>query len=69
MKIKMGAMRTTKNPYDVIRKDGWTWYILKHYESPAKEKLNPRARVHCFVISPFCPSGEYGDVYIENIGK
>jgi len=45
----------------------WTWYVLKKYQSPEKEAINPSARWFCYVTSPYVPSGEYGDTYIATI--
>ena len=45
----------------------WTWYVLKKYQSPEREAKNPFARWLCFVTSPFVPTGEYGDVYVQDI--
>src|SRR5690349_9227610 len=45
----------------------WTWYVLKKYQSPEREAKNPFARWLCFVTSPFVPTGEYGDVYVNDV--
>ena len=68
MKNECGKTRPKDNPYEIWRNgSGWEWRILKRYQSPDKEKANPFARVFCFVTSPFCESGEYGDTYIKDI--
>lgn len=58
-----------ENAYEIWQSyDGsWTWFILKKYQSPDKEALNPYARWFCDVVTPMCPSGEMGDVYIKDI--
>lgn len=43
---------------------GWRWYVLRKYQADDNKKY---ARWYCFVQSPFVPSGEYGDEYVENI--
>ena len=67
MKNECGKTRPKENPYEVWRANGWTWYVLKKYQTPEKEALNPFARWFCFVTSPFCPDGEYGDTYVKDI--
>ena len=47
--------------------DGWRWYVLKKWQTPAKEAKNPYARWLCHVVSPQCPEGETGDVYVADI--
>ena len=62
-------MRPKTNPYEVWQSpDGsWTWAVLKKYQTPDKEASNPYARWMCFVTSPFCPTGEFGDTYVNEI--
>lgn len=55
------------NAYEVWQAGGWTWYVLKKYQSPENEAKNPEARWFCFVTSPLCPEGEYGDVWVSDI--
>lgn len=43
---------------------GWTWYVLKKYDSNDDA---PYARWFCSVVTPICPGGEYGDVYVSEI--
>jgi len=64
-----GKMRTKDNPYEVWQSlDGsWTWKVLKKYQTPDKEMSNSFARWFCYVTSPFCPFGEMGDTYINEI--
>lgn len=59
--------RPVSNPYEVWQAGGWTWKILKRYQSPEKEAANPFARVFCHVTSPMCPDGELGDTYLRDI--
>lgn len=65
-----GKSRPKDNPYEIYKSaimPGWTWNVLKKYQSPEKETGNPYARWFCFVTSPFCEDGEYGDVYVSEI--
>lgn len=71
----------TKNPYGKTvdkahayftltdpNMSGWTWYVLKVNQSPAKALQNPYASAFCLVISPHTgPSGDMGDTYINEI--
>jgi len=65
----MGKTRTKENAYSVVTVGDWKWYILKHYQSPEKEATNPHARVFCWVESPYCGGGEFGDTYLKDIGR
>lgn len=60
-----------ENAYEVWQlPDGsWTWYILKKYQSPENEAENPLARWFCDVVTPICPNGEMGDVYVSEIKR
>jgi hypothetical protein len=67
-----GKTRKIDNPYEVYNGYGalqdWEWKVLKHYQSPEKERSNPYARVFCAVSSPFTFGGyDYGDVYCNQI--
>jgi hypothetical protein len=63
-------MRPKDQPYEVWKSpDGWTWNVLKKYQSPEREASNPYARWFCNVVSPFVPQGEMGDVYAHDIMK
>ena len=65
-----GKSRPLDNPYVVVERDGWTWKILKAYQSRAKEKTNEYARVFCMVSSPMTYGGwDMGDVYLRDIPK
>jgi hypothetical protein len=62
--------RTKDNPYEVWEGNynagmsGWRWLVLKKWQV---DDSKPYARWFCFVTSPFCPDGEYGDTYVTDI--
>ena len=58
--------RPKDKPYEVWQSpDGsWTWNVLKKWQV---DDNKPFARWFCFVTSPFCPEGEYGDTYVRDI--
>ena len=62
-----GKTRPKENPYEVWEGYGFTYNVLKKYQSPEKERDNDFARWFCFVTSPYCPDGEYGDTYTRDI--
>lgn len=66
--MKNTALKTrpVTEPYEVWQShDGlWTWKVLKKWQA---DDTKPYSRWFCFVTSPFCPDGEYGDVYVEEI--
>ena len=67
-----GKTRKVDNPYEVYRGYGslqdWVWKVLKHYQTPDKERSNPYARVFCAVSSPFTFGGyDMGDTYCNQI--
>jgi hypothetical protein len=67
MPIECGKKRDKDRPYEIWRsKDGWEWRVLKKYQN---NDSVPYARAFCFVTSPFCPQGEYGDCYIAEIHR
>lgn len=67
-KIPCGKIRPKDRPYEVWENGtGWTWRVLRKYQGSAKEKANPYARWYCYVTSPLCPDGEYGDVYRNEV--
>ena len=41
-----GKMRKIDNPYETwtLAHAGWTWQVLKKYQTPENEKKNPYAR-------------------------
>lgn len=63
-----GKTRKPDAPYEVWKSpDGtWTWKVLKKYSA---DDDKPYARWFCFVTSPFCPDGEYGDTYVAEIKR
>jgi len=57
--------RPKENPYEIYRShDGWEWRVLKKYQA---DDSKPYARWLCFVTSPLCPYGEYGDTYVSSV--
>ena len=62
--------RPIDNPYEVWEGNynagmgGWRWAVLKKWQVHDDK---PFARWFCFVMSPYCPDGEYGDVYVTDI--
>lgn len=71
MKNPQGKTRPIDYPYEVYRSDrlpNWEWRVLKKYQRPDRESLNPLAIWHCAVKSPMTyGSWEYGDTYIKDI--
>ena len=59
-------MRPKTNPYEVWRSpDGsWEWQVLKKWQA---DDNKPYARWFCNVVTPMCPNGEMGDVYVNEI--
>lgn len=67
-----GKARKIDDPYEIWegvgQYKGWTWKVLKKYQSPDKEVSNPYARWFCAVSSPFTHGGcDYGDTYISDV--
>ncbi len=56
--------RPKSDPYETWHASGWTWRVLKKWQA---DDSKPYARWYCFVTSPMCPDGEYGDVYVSDI--
>ena len=71
MAAKNPCAKTVKpeNAYETWETGGWTWKVCKKYQAPEAEAKNPYARWFCFVTSPFCPEGEYGDTYVNEITR
>jgi len=67
--MKNECEKTVKveNAYEVWQAGDWTWNVLKKYQNPEKEAGNPYARWFCSVVTPMCPNGELGDVYVKEI--
>ena len=60
--------RPQDNPYQTYTNAGWTWAVVKHYQTPDAESRNPYARVLCYVTSPMTSGGaSLGDVYCRDI--
>ena len=68
---KMIPIKELDKAYEVWQsEDGtWTWYCLKKYQAPDGEANNPYARWFCDVVTPMCPDGELGDVYVTEIKR
>jgi hypothetical protein len=64
-------MRKVNEPYEVwLSPEGWTWRVLKKYQSEDKESSNPYARWFCAVKSPSTGWGyDMGDVYVNEIKR
>lgn len=55
--------------YTDPRTPGWTWYVLKMYQTPEAAVKNPYARAFTLVTSPMTgESGDLGDTYLKDIG-
>jgi hypothetical protein len=67
--MKNPCAKTVKreNAYEVWQAGLWTWYVLKKYKSPEAEARDQYARWFCDVVTPACPDGELGDVYVSDI--
>jgi hypothetical protein len=48
---------------DVVEARQWTTYVLKKYQADDEKQY---ARAFCDVVTPFCPDGELGDVYVAD---
>jgi len=68
MKNQCAKTRPVSNPHETwISHDGtWTWHVLKKYQA---DDSKPYARWFCNVITPICPNGEMGDVYVSVIKR
>ena len=55
---------TRDKAYEVWQAGSWTWYVLKKWQA---DDNKPYARWFCDVVTPICPDGEMGDVYVEEI--
>ena len=64
MKNLQGKMVKRENAYEVWQAGDWTWYVLKKWQA---DDAKPNARWFCDVVTPMCPSGEMGDVYVSEI--
>jgi len=73
MKNPYGKTVKREDAYAVYGNDprmpGWTWYVLKMYQTPEKAHDNKYARAFCLVTSPIVGErGEMGDTYLSDIG-
>tara|TARA_R100000306_G_C4350843_1_gene130058 strand:- start:211 stop:561 length:351 start_codon:yes stop_codon:yes gene_type:complete len=60
--------RPESRPYFVYQGQGFTYKILKTYQTPENEAKNPHARAFCLTITEFTgPRGELGDAYWSSI--
>ena len=67
---KCGKTRQVDNPYEIweTRGGSWQWRVLKKYQKPSKEAINPYARWYCAVKSPHTyDTWEYGDTYVKDV--
>ena len=64
--MKNTCAKTVKreNAYEVWVAGDWTWYVLKKWQA---DDNKPYARWFCDVVTPICPHGEMGDVYVQEI--
>jgi len=72
MKNECGKTRKVEDPYEIWQGygqfEGWTWKVLKKYQTPEKEKSNPYARWFCAVSSPYTHGGyDMGDTYVKDV--
>ena len=61
---------TPENAYQVWAdaSEQWKWFVLRKYQSPEHEALNPYSRWYCAVQSPMTNGRfDYGDVYASNV--
>jgi hypothetical protein len=61
-----GKTRKKEDPYEIWAANGWEWRVLKKYQA---DDNKPFARSFCFVTSPYCPEGEYGDTYVKDYNR
>ena len=76
MKNEFAKSRKKDNPYEIWKNfrpvledeeaGTWEWRVLKKWQIDDNKEY---ARWFCFVTSPFCPEGEYGDVYVADIKR
>ena len=63
-----GRTRKVDNPYEIWASGGWTWKVLKKYQTPQRELENVYARWLCSVTSPYTQgTSDVGDVYVKDI--
>jgi hypothetical protein len=64
MKNLCGKTVKRDKAYEVWSAGDWTWYVLKKWQA---DDAKPYARWFCDVVTPICPNGELGDVYVSEI--
>lgn len=64
MKNLCGKTVDRAHAYEVWQAGSWTWYVLKKWQA---DDNKPYARWFCDVVTPMCPDGEMGDVYVSEI--
>lgn len=66
MKNLCGKTVKRENAYEVWQtpNGSWTWYVLKKWQADDNKMY---ARFFCDVVTPMCPDGEMGDVYVSDI--
>ena len=64
MKNLCGKMVKRENAYEVWQAGDWTWYVLKKWQADDNKAYS---RWFCDVVTPICPDGERGDVYVAEI--
>ena len=63
-----GKTRSVEKPYEVWTNGSWEWRVLKKYQAPEKEAVNPYARWFCAVKSPMTMGGfDLGDTYAQDV--
>lgn len=64
----LAKSRDKAQPYATFENaQGWKWNVLKTYKQPKSEAKDQYARWFCFVTSPLCPEGEFGDTYKKDV--
>ena len=69
-KNECGKTVDAEIPYEIWKTTDnlWEWRVLKKYQKPSKEDINPYARWYCAVKSPHTyDTYDYGDVYVAEI--
>lgn len=68
LKVKNECAKTVsrENAYEIWQSHDktWIWYVLKKWQLDDNKQY---ARWFCDVVTPICPEGEMGDVYVKEI--
>ena len=68
IRIKNECVKTVtrENAYEIWQSHDktWTWHVLKKWQIDDNKQY---ARWFCDVVTPICPDGEMGDVYVSEI--